>query len=259
MDKEGVMEEMEFQDEGVESQEETESQDETESRGEVESQEETESQDEMDPQMETPDNLHCNWADEVEDMINKKIDKKLKLRKICCGQSGRIRQICCRCQRAGHRARECDAERALDGEELPIPGNQRKQALPEGAGGHLVGGLNTGKHSPEKAPKNCNCEEKRICYGCGEKGHLKHQCPKTNTNGNGSKDGNHQHHVNHHMEESFSGKCYRCMRAGHIARECFARKTLDGVMLPLPGEKMSQPRQDMKKGEVDASSSAAEN
>ena len=61
------------------------------------------------------------------------------------------------------------------------------------------------------------------------------------------------------MEESFSGKCYRCMRAGHIARECFARKTLDGVMLPLPGEKMSQPRQDMKKGEVDASSSAAEN
>ena len=89
MDKEGVMEEMEFQDEGVESQEETESQDETESRGKVESREETESQDEMDPQMETPDNLHCNWADEVEDMINKKIDKKLKLRKTCCGQSGR--------------------------------------------------------------------------------------------------------------------------------------------------------------------------
>ena len=207
LDEMEAQEVMKFQDEGVESQGETESQDETESQMEAESQEETESQDEMLSQMETPDNLHGNGADEVEDMINKKIDKELKLQKICCGQSGRIRQICCRCQRAGHRARECDAERALDGDKLPIPGNQRKQALPEGAGRHLVGGLNTGKHSPEKAPKNCNCEEKRICYGCGEKGHLKNQCPKTNTNGNGSKYGNHQHHVNHHMEEPISGKC----------------------------------------------------
>ena len=128
------------------------------------------------------------------------------------------------------------------------------------------------KHSPEKAPRNCNCEEKRICYGCGEKGHLKNQCPKTNTNGNGSKDGNHHHHGNHHVEESFSGKCYRCMRAGHIARECFARKTLDGVMLPIPGEEKGKvthltdgevplPKQKMsviherdEEGEVDVSS-----
>ena len=272
LDEMEAQEVMKSQDEGVESQGETESQDETESQMEAESQEETESQDEMLSQMETPDNLHGNWADEVEDMISKKIDKELKLQRICCGQSGHIRQICCRCQQAGHCARECDAERALDGEELPIPGNQRKQALPEGAGGHLVGGLNTGKHSPEKAPKNCNCEEKRICYGCGEKGHLKHQCPKTNTNGNGSKDGNHHHHGNHHVEESFSGKCYRCMRAGHIARECFARKTLDGVMLPIPGEEKGKvthltdgevplPKQKMsviherdEEGEVDVSS-----
>ena len=172
MDEEGAIKEMEFQDEGVESQEETESQDETESRGEVESREETESQDEMEPQMETPDNLHWNWADEVEDMINKKIDKKLKLRKTCCGQSGRSRQICCRCQRAGHRARECDAERALDGEELPIPGNQRKQALPEGADGHLVGRLNTGKHSTRIAGKPSSGK----CYRCRRPGHLAMEC-----------------------------------------------------------------------------------
>ena len=115
--------------------------------------------------------------------------------------------------------------------------------------------------------KSCsNCEEKRICYGCGEKGHLKHQCPRTTTNGNGSKDGN------HHMEDQSKVKCYRCMRAGHIARECFARKTLDGVMLPIPGEEKGKvthltdgevplPKQKMsviherdEEGEVDVSS-----
>ena len=58
--------EIELPDEGVESQEEEESQDEAESQEEGESQEETKSQDEMEPQMETPDNLHWNWADEVE-------------------------------------------------------------------------------------------------------------------------------------------------------------------------------------------------
>ena len=172
LDEMEAQEVMKSQDEGVESQGETESQDETESQMEAESQEETESQDEMLSQMETPDNLHGNWADEVEDMINKRIDKELKLQKTCCGQSGRIRQICYRCQRAGHRARECEAERALDGEELPIPGNQRKQALPKGAGGHLVGGLNTGKHSTRIAGKLSSGK----CYRCRRTGHLAMEC-----------------------------------------------------------------------------------
>ena len=127
--------------------------------------------------------------------------------------------------------------------------------------------MEIGKIGDKRSIKSCcNCEEKRICYGCGEKGHLKHQCPRTTTNGNGSKDGN------HHMEDQSKVKCYRCMRAGHIARECFARKTLDGVMLPIPGEEKGKvthltdgevplPKQKMsviherdEEGEVDVSS-----
>merc|ERR1712012_1015736 len=92
--------EIELPDEGVVSQEETESQDETESQEEAESQEETKSQYEMEPQMETPNNLHWNWADEVEDKVEGQIDKKLELWEKCCGEAGHVKQICCRCQRA---------------------------------------------------------------------------------------------------------------------------------------------------------------
>ena len=116
--------EIELPDEGVVSQEETESQDETESQEEAESQEETKSQDEMEPQMETPNNLHWNWADEVEDMVERQIDKKLELWEKCCGEAGHVKQICCRCQRAGHRARECNAKKTLDGGEVFFQANK---------------------------------------------------------------------------------------------------------------------------------------
>ena len=107
--------EIELPDEGVVSQEETESQDETESQEEAESQEETKSQDEMEPQMETPNNLHWNWADEVEDMVDRQIDKKLELWEKCCREAGQVK--CCHCQRAGHCARECDAKVFKEGTE----------------------------------------------------------------------------------------------------------------------------------------------
>ena len=57
------------------------------------------------------------------------------------------------------------------------------------------------------------------------------------------------------MEESSSGKCYRCKRTGHLARECYVRKTVDGEVLPLPREKMSVIQEKDEGGEVDTSSS----
>ena len=46
--------------------------------------------------------------------------------------------------------------------------------------------MEIGKIGDKRSIKSCcNCEEKMICYGCGEKGHLKYQCPGTNKPGNG--------------------------------------------------------------------------
>ena len=105
--------------------------------------------------------------------------------------------------------------------------------------------MEIGKIGDKRSIKSCcNCEEKRICYGCGEKGHLKHQCPGTNkpgngNNGNGSRDVNHQH-GSHHMEDASRARCYRCRRPGHLARECYARRTLEGEELPLPKPKVNK-------------------
>ena len=241
--------EIELPDEGVESQEETESQDETESQEEAESQEETKSQDEMEPQMETPDNLHWNWADEVEEMVDRQIDKKLELWEKCCGEARQVKQICCRCQRAGHRARECNAKKTLDGVELPISGEQRKQASLVEAGGHLVGGQDTGEYStggtevlggvrtPTSSlyPPGRGPTKERLSAGgwlAVNRGRLSRSAGAAPRRPLGSRN----------MEKNSYGsgkkaKCYRCKRTGHFARECFARKTLDGQELPLPRPK----------------------
>ena len=128
--------------------------------------------------------------------------------------------------------------------------------------GDEVEDMEIGKMGGKRSIKTCcNCEETRICYGCGEKGHLKHQCPGTNRhgngdNGNGSRDVDHQH--GGHMEDSSKVRCYRCKRTGHVARECFARRTLDGQELPLPKPKVNKLRPtdpDGPGGEIEYSSS----
>ena len=239
----------ELPDEGVESQEEAESKDETES------QEETKSQDEMEPQMETPNNLHWNWADEVEDMVERQIDKKLELWEKCCGEAGHVKQICCRCQRAGHRARECDAKKALDGEELPTgcsKRRQKKQASLGEAGGHLVGGQDTGEYSTGRAevlggvraptsssypPGRGPTRESLLSVNRGRLSRSSGVTPRRplgsrnmekNSYGSGKK-----------------GRCYRCRRPGHLARECYARKTLDGKELPLPRPMKEEPESEV--------------
>ena len=238
--------EIELPDEGVESQEEEESQDEAESQEEGESQEETKSQDEMEPQMETPDNLHWNWADEVEEMVDRQIDKKLELWEKCCGETGQVKQICCRCQRAGHRARECDAKKTLDGGELPISGRLKKQASPREAGGHLVGGQDTegystggteglgGVRAPTSTLYPPGGGPTRESLLAVNRGRLSRSAGVTPRRPLGSRN----------MEKNSygsgrKGRCYRCRRPGHLARECYARRTLDGEELPLPRPKGS--------------------
>ena len=114
--------------------------------------------------------------------------------------------------------------------------------------------MEIGRIGDKRGIKTCsNCEEKRICYGCGERGHLRHQCPGAHKpgngdNGNGSRD----------VEDSSRVRCYRCRRPGHLAKECYARKTLDGEELPLPKPKVSNVRPtdpDGPGGEIELSSS----